>query len=234
MMPWLQPLSEIVKMLAMVIGGLWVAWTFHKLQKVKAAEVDNNKKLAETERLNIERQHLLTQMLRQQPQLSIRLDVNETDPVPHLSRSLLCVTVTVKNEGDQNLSIALDNSALTMARIAFSGDGRQRIEQVHRFGASYFTVDSDEPELFKFRIIRAGQSRQMALALLPAEPGGYVLQFHAVYQREPFDTEDAKVPRFPINAVEQTFFVATGKATSAALAAPSCGGSATGGPAVSA
>lgn len=234
MMPWLQPLSEIVKMLAVVIGGLWVAWTFHKLQKVRAAEIDSNKKLAETERVNIERRNLLTQILRQQPQLAIRMDVSETDPVPGLGSSLLCVTVTLKNEGDQNLSITFDNSVLVMSRITFSDDGRQRMEQVRRFGVSYFTDDSDEPKILKYRILRAGQSRQMALALLPAEPGGYVLQFHALYQREPFDTEDAKVTRVTIDAVEQTFFVATGKATSAALAAPSRGGSATDGSALSA
>jgi hypothetical protein len=53
----------------------------------------------------------------------------------------------------------------------------------------------------------------MALAVLPVQaPGAHVLQFHAVYRKVPFDGE-APFSEDPvqINAIEQTFFFATGK-----------------------
>jgi hypothetical protein len=58
----------------------------------------------------------------------------------------------------------------------------------------------------------------MALAVLPIiAPGAYIIQFHAVYCRIPFDTEvdyNHKVGcDHGIDAVEQTIYFASGKSS---------------------
>ena len=42
-MPTLEQFYEIFKVVGLVGGGLWAAWTFQKLQKARAAELDNNR-----------------------------------------------------------------------------------------------------------------------------------------------------------------------------------------------
>lgn len=54
----------------------------------------------------------------------------------------------------------------------------------------------------------------MALAVLPiSKPGGYIVQFHALYSKIPFDGEKQPAKNLlVIDAVEQTIFFATGRA----------------------
>jgi hypothetical protein len=54
----IEQISDVVKMIAFVVAGLWAAWTFHKLQKVRAAELDNNRKLVETKKSKIEHEEI--------------------------------------------------------------------------------------------------------------------------------------------------------------------------------
>lgn len=216
----LEQISEIIKMVGLVAAGLWAAWTFHELKKVRAAELDNNQKLAAIQKSRIEQEELRMRLLRQQPQLAIQLNVTETASPTEKCKSYLCVTVILKNEGEQNLQVEFDPSALTVGRIVFEKNGEQTIN-VHRFGPSYFVAGSDEPQFFPDRILRAGQKRQMALAVLPiTEPGGYLVQFHAVYSRVPFDGEKrSHEAPFPIDAIEQTIYFATGKSNETASTA---------------
>jgi hypothetical protein len=215
----LEQVSDIIKMAGLVAGGLWAAWTFHKLQRVRAAELENNAKLAAIQKSSIEQEELKTRLLRQQPQLDIQLNVAETAPLTETDKSSLCITVVLKNEGEQNLEVDFLPSALTIGRIVFGADGMQ-VSEVHRFKPFYFAVlsdsdalISDELQCMASRILRVGQKRNMALAILPVQvPGAYAVQFHAVYRRVPFDGEEPfREAPVQINAIEQTFYFATGK-----------------------
>jgi hypothetical protein len=208
----LEQISDIIKMVGLVFGGLWAVWTFHKLQRVRAAELENNQKLTAIQKSHIEQEELRMRLLRQQPQLAIQLNVAETASLTETCKGFLYVTVILKNEGEQNLRVDFDPSALTVGRMVFEKNGGQTID-VHRFGPSYFSPDSDEPQFFPSRILRVGQKRQMALAVLPiTEPGGYIVQFHAVYGKMPFDGEEpSREGPFLIDAIEQTVYFATGK-----------------------
>lgn len=208
-----EQVSEIVKMLGLVSGGLWAAWTFHKLQKVRAAEIDNNQKLSQIQKASIEQEEIRTRLLRQQPQLAIHIKAVEMAPVTEGGKTLFCITVTLKNEGEQNLKVDFDRSALTVGRIGFTKTGEQEIQTVHRFRPSYFAAETDDPQEFTYRIFRAGQARQMALAAVPViEPAAYMIQFHARYGRMPFDGDTSSgEEHLLIDAIEQTFFLATGK-----------------------
>jgi hypothetical protein len=205
-------ISDIVKMVGLVAGGLWVAWTFHKLQKVRAAELENNQRLTAIQKSRVEQEEIGTRLLRQQPQLAIQLNVTETVSPTETCKSFLCVTVVLKNEGERNLQIDFDTSALTVGRRVFEKDGKVTID-VKRYGPSYFTPDNNAPQFLPSRILRAGQQRQMAFAILPVtEPGGYIVQFNALYYKIPFEGEEpsAEAP-FIIDAMEQTIYFATGK-----------------------
>jgi hypothetical protein len=214
-----EPISDLIKVVGLVAGGLWAAWTFHKLQKVRAAELDNNTKLAAIQKSSIEQEELETRLLRQQPQLDIELNVDEKGPVTGTSKSSLCITVTLKNDGEQNLEVEFSPGALTVARVLFDNEG-MRASEVHRFKPFYFAVlsdvdspISDEPQFMSERILRVGQKRKMAIAAIPVQvPGAYMMQFHAVYRRVPFDGEPPFVEAaVQINAIEQTFYVPAGK-----------------------
>ena len=205
--------SEVIKMFGLVTGGLWAAWTFQKLQKVRAAELANNKTLTDIQKSRIEQEEIRARLLRQQPQLAVQLNVSETAPSTEPCRSFLCVTVILKNEGEQNLQVDFGPSALTVGRLVFEKDGRQKIEDVHRFGASYFIPNSNEPQMLSNRIFKIGQKRQMVLAILPVtEPGGYLIQFNASFSRTRFDSEERSEENSDsILAIEQAFYYATGK-----------------------
>lgn len=207
----LADISEIVKMVGILAGGLWAAWTFQKLQKTRAAELENTQTLNAIQKSRIEQDELRTRLLRQQPQLAMELHVTETPSTTSAYKSFLCIMVTLKNEGEQNLDVQFGLSPLAVGRMVFRKNGEQTIE-VERFGASYFDDESEAPQLFRERILRVGQKRQMALAVLPvAEPAGYIIQFHALYGRRPFDNERSTEEPLLINAVEQAIYFANGE-----------------------
>lgn len=213
-MPWsIEEVSELVKMLALVIGGLWVAWTFHKLQQARTAEIDNNLKLIRTQKERIEQDEITSRLFRQQPQLAIQINAVAMVPLTENGKSFLGVTVTLKNEGEQNLKVDFDFSALTVGRIVFTKAGEQKMESVYRSGPSYFIPDSDDPQILPYRILRVGQARQMALAVLPVtESAAYLIQFHAVYGKVPFDGQTSSGEKsFLIDAIEQRFWMMTEK-----------------------
>jgi hypothetical protein len=208
----LEQVSDLVKLVGLVATGVWAAWTFQKLQKVRAAELENNQRLVEMRKARIEQDEIRTRLLRQQPQLAIQLSIAETPPVIGASKSILCVTVILKNEGEQNLQIAFDDSALTVGRIDFEKSGRQAVRDLHRSSPWYLAPDSDKPQAITDRILRVGQKRQMVFTVPTMEPGAYFVQFQAIYDRFPFDGEKPshKAP-LTINAIEQVIFFATGK-----------------------
>src|SRR5215813_1531643 len=206
----LKDFSEIVKMVAVAVGGLWAAWTFHKLQKVRAAELKNRQTEVEIQKSRAEHEELRMRVLRQQPQLAVELRATETASSTKGYKSFLCITVVLKNEGEQNLDLQFSPTALTVGRLTFHKNGEQAMS-VQRFGASYFDENEDQPQLFHERILRVGQKRQMALAVLPvAQPAGYIIQFRAAYSRPTFDGERLTAKPFTIEALEQMIYFATG------------------------
>jgi hypothetical protein len=213
----LEQIADIIKMVGLVAGGLWAAWTFHKLQRVRAAELENNATLVAIQKSSIEQEELRTKLLRQQPQLDIQLDVVEKAPLTDTYKSSLCVTVILKNEGEQNLEVEFFPSALTIGRIVFDKGGMQVLD-VYRFQPISFAADdddfppSDEPHFMGRRRFRVGQKRKIALGVLPIQvPGAYIVQFQTVYERVPFDGEEPfSEGSIQINAIEQTIYFATG------------------------
>ncbi len=209
----LQEVSDIIKVVGLVAGGLWTAWTFHKLQKVRAAEVENNRMLAEIQKSRLEQQEMRTRLLRQQPQFAIELKVVETVRLTGTPKDCLGVTVTLKNEGDQNMWVQFDDSTLIVGRIVFEKNGKQTIKELHRFEPWYFIHGSDTPHPLSERGFRVGARRQLAFAVPITEPGAYFVQFYAVYAKVPFEGEKVsrKAPaEEPIAAIEQTIHFATG------------------------
>jgi hypothetical protein len=206
----LEQISELVKLVGLVAGGLWAAWTFHKLQKVRTAELENNKTLAAIQKSRIEEEELRLRLLRQQPQLAIQLQVTETGLPTETYGSILCITVVLKNEGEQNLRIEFEPPTLTVGRMVVEKKQEQTMD-VRRFGPLYFVPESDDPQLLRDRILRVGQQRQMVLAAIPiTEPACYVVQFHAVYGKIPFDGQEASGEEpVLISAVEQAMYFAT-------------------------
>jgi hypothetical protein len=158
----LEQISEIGKLVALVAGGLWAAWTFHKLQKVRAAELENDKNLAALEKSRIEQEELRLGLIRQQPQLAVELHVTETGFPTETYRSLLCVTVILKNDGEQNLRIEFQPATLTVGRMVVEKEPKQTMD-VRRFGPSYFVPESNDPQLLPERILRVGQKRRWFL-----------------------------------------------------------------------
>jgi hypothetical protein len=203
----------IITMVGLIGGGLWAVWTFHKLRKVRSAELAIQESLAATQKSRIEEEELRRRLLSQQPQLAIELSVTETASPTETYKSFLGVTVTLKNEGEQNLQVDFDTSALSIGHIVFEKNG-EHITDVRRFGPKYFTSHSKKPQFVPYRIFRVGQKRQIVLAVLPVtEPGGYLVQFHALYSKVPFDGEEpsSEGTNPIIDATEQTVYFATGK-----------------------
>lgn len=153
-------------------------------------------------------------LLRQQPQLAIELKVVESVRQTDVPKGILCVTVSLKNEGDQNLDVQFDDSTLIVGRIAFEKKGRQTIENLHRRGPLYFTNGSDEPQPLSQRVFRVGQRRQLSFAVPLVEPGAYFVQFYAIYAKAPFDGEKPQHDASsPVAAIEQMIYFTTGNSS---------------------
>jgi hypothetical protein len=214
-----QQFSEATKLVALLVGGFWAVWTFHKLQKVQAAELGNRQTRVAIRKSRIEHQELRIRLLRQQPQLAVELNISETAAAIANYKSFLCVSVTLKNEGEQNLNVIFGPNPLTVGRILFQNDGKRSLE-IQKLGASLFVDKHEEP--VRERMLRVGQKRQMALTIIPiAEPSAYIFQFEAIYNRRPFDDENSSERGMDVAAIEQAFYFATASPTpsSAAVAA---------------
>jgi hypothetical protein len=258
----LQQVTEIVKTVGLICAGAWTAWTFYRLQTIRAAELANNKTLIEIEknrvdiektreetyktRLEIEKtrvdvvksrvdtektradiaknrveQDEIKERIRsQQPQLAIQLEVSESASPNPTYKSILAICVVVKNEGSQPLSMNFNQSSLTMGRLEFhknrQKNRQQRFAPVIQCTPKFFQNGKLTP--FNFRLLRAGQARRMALALVPITTlGSYLIQFSVSYVRaqlEAYNGEKEEMCRdnIAIEAVEQMFYIATGRA----------------------
>jgi len=209
----LDQLSDLIKLLALVVGGLWAVWTFHKLQRAREAEIDINVKVANLQRSQLEIESGKRKRLREQPVLAIALEVHEVTGTSETPGSILCVTVILKNEGDLNLDVTFDDSALTVGRIVQDQHHRQSIKELRRACRWYFPPDGKKAEaLSEPQIFRIGQVRTIPFAVHLADSGVYLVQFQATYKKIPFDDEKPfRNDPVAIAAFEQTIHVVTGK-----------------------
>lgn len=205
--------SNLVEMAALVVGGLWAAWSFHKLQKARGAEVGINVEVATLRKLQLEIENDKRRHLREQPALGIALEAHEVIDASETSGSVLCVTATLKNEGELNLEVMFDESALTVGRLVHDEHHRQSVKDLRRSSHWYLAPDGKKGEAFLAeRIFRIGQTRRIPFAVQLRDAGVYLVQFQATYNKVPFDDEKAS-RREPvaITALEQTIYVATGQ-----------------------
>jgi hypothetical protein len=199
---------EILKVVGLLAGGLWTVWKFSRLQSARTAELEI--KLKQTE------------LLRKQPLIAIDLNVIERILPLESPKSFLYVTVTIKNEGEQNFATTFDGTELTVGRISFGTNGPQTITNICCFGHWYFLEDEDKsgqvcgiqvPE----RVFRVGQKRQLPFIVEIAEPGWYLIHFHTEYEWCPFDNEPPPKKNEPlsevnpIDAFEQVIYFAKGR-----------------------
>ena len=183
---------------AIAVGGLWAAWTFHKLQSVRAAQAAIDQNVAasrESER----------RLLREQPNLDIIFsEISEFYPPSGGSGSLL-ITVEVRNSGVRNLQVIFEKAGLSVGRIQRYDSPGKAVADVHRARPQWLPPVGSRLEIMPSRIFRAGQGRRIVLVLPIATPGVYLVQFQAPYASLPFEGEmvDAEDESLWINAVEQ-------------------------------
>jgi hypothetical protein len=192
---------------------------------IEKSRVDTEKGRADTEKTRIDIEKGQIEIRSQQPQLAIQLEVSEVDSSDPDYHTILSITVILKNEGDQPLWIGFDEHTLTIGRVKFGKSGKQRVYSVVHFAPMYFSDRSTVLKRFNERILRVGQARRMTLALVPVtDLRSYLIQFSAVYARVELTTpnreEATRLGDIPIEAIEQRFYIATGKAEALAPSSP--------------
>jgi hypothetical protein len=206
---------DLVKALGLLISGLWAAWTFQRLQRVRAAKLEIDEKSSRIRTSRLEQQASRTKLSAQQPQLSVNLMITEDRSPSSEYKSLLCVTVAMTNHGEQNLEALFEPSALTIATISFRTDETSSMKVVLRTCPIYISADTDDPQVMRTRVFRSGQTRKMGIAVLPVtELSTYFIQFQVIYHKIPFDGENPpRANPVYINAIEQAFYTTSGNPT---------------------
>jgi hypothetical protein len=212
-----EQISEAIKVFGLVAAGFWTAWTFHRLQKTREAELKNKKMIIEAEKARIEAEKIRIEsaegsarFLHQQPVLAIELEVAQ-DPNFDIDRQrVLCVSVKIKNEGQQDLVMEFNENTLMVGRVDL-GCGSElslKFTEIRRFRAVGFNR-AGELEPISRRRFRVGATRRMALAALPATPGVYFVEFRASYRSVPplQERDEDSGSELLRGAFEQNFFV---------------------------
>src|ERR1043165_694623 len=217
----IEQIAELIKSVGMVAAGIWAVWTFHKLQQVRAREVEINKGLAEAQKALADAQRSLAEIDKsrleqeeierrldiQQPQPAIQLRVSEIQCPTLRPNNYLHIILILKNEGQKNFDISFGPSTISVARIAFNDDGSQSFQDIRRFRPWQLTPKSQTPAAFTGRGFRVGARRTMAFADPLTEPGAYFVQFFATYIAIGFDSQ--LDPEEQAYAIEQTIYFAT-------------------------
>lgn len=196
-------LKGLTETIAIAVGGLWAAWTFHKLQRTRASEAELNKSLTETRESE-------RRLAAQEPNLEVEFIDFAEHYVSGTERGYLAVTIQLSNSGLRNLMVTFDESALRVGRLQPGDESSGRLLDIDRAGACQISEHGNKLEPMPFRIFRVGQHRRILLLTRISEPGLYFVQFQVVYQAIAFDTEappEIAAPLVsavgPVNAVEQ-------------------------------
>ena len=131
-------IHDLIESVGIAAGGLWAAWTFHKLQKVRTAEIKNRAALQDMRRKRLQEQELKSRMVARQPVLQMGLRILED--VDGHGGSSLRITVALSNRGDQNLMIQFNEAFITVGQVAEGKDGKVRMTAVHRLPPWFFNV----------------------------------------------------------------------------------------------
>lgn len=199
-----QAVKSIVETIAVVIGGLWIAWTFHKLQSVRASEADISNKLREADKSQAETHEAARRLLSQQPNLEIEFD----DFLEHTEEgveggSFLGVTLHLRNTGSRNLVVEFDETTLSVARFVLRDRELREMSEVYRTAFRWIAERGTTLVPVEYRILRVGQQRQIVVVAPARTPGLYLVQFRALYYMLPFDSEPTEEKVFPIQAMQQ-------------------------------
>jgi hypothetical protein len=200
--------SDVIKLSGIVVGGAWTLWTYYKLQTEKRKELEIANSIARLRKSELEIETAKRQLLREQPQLGIALGV--TGVVSNKSY-IICVDVTLKNEGDLNLEIEFDDAALSVGRITSDVHHRQSVKDLRRSSHWLLPSEGKTAEAVTVpRIFRIGQVRKLVFAVEVGGPGIYLVQFQAMYEEIPFDHDKSRRKSTkPIIAIEQAIHVVT-------------------------
>jgi hypothetical protein len=199
-------IRSAVETLAIVGGGLWAVWTFHKLQSVRAAEAKIANSQRDADKSATETRESERRLLSQQPDL----DVAFSEIAEHLWPEIedrgffLTVAISLRNRGTRNLAVDFDQAAFTVARYDLTCKSLDHMLDVYRTGAHILGERGNELLDVPYRILRVGQERQMAFLAPIPHAGLYLVQFRALYYMIPFDNEESDGAQpVPIQAVQQ-------------------------------
>jgi hypothetical protein len=207
--------ADFLKAIGMVGAALWVAWTFHKLQKPLAAELENRKTLIDIQKGTLEKEELRTQLLGRQPNPEITLEISHYTDEASLAHAYVVVSVTIANRGTRNFEIEFPESTIAIARVSIGADGELKIIEAHRSAPWYIGDKQDKLERLPNRGFRVGAVRRMVFVMRCGAPGIYLVQFQAPYVRTLFEDDTRKTDRGAqwIEAVEQAIYQIPGSET---------------------
>lgn len=195
-------LSTLLESIALVVGGLWVAWTFRKLQKTRAAEGEIARTRAETEKGSAEVAELHWRQVSQQPNLLITFSRAAEHRTAEMQR-YLSVEIELRNSGSRMLEIRFDEPPLRVGRYDLANLGAG-LTNAYTAKAQVFSVKGTHLEDVPWRVLRVGQARRMGFLVGLDEPGIYLLEFRATYFAVPFEGENQETLNTrPVTAIEQ-------------------------------
>lgn len=197
--------KSIVEAVAIAVSGLWIAWTFHRLQSVKAAEANILNNLRTADKNAAETQEADRRLVSQQPSLDIQfLEVVGYSFEESDGGSFIGLTIELSNLGARNLIVQFDKSSLTLARFELSDVNLRKMSNLYRSGVCYFAGHGPRLAELPWRILRTGQRRQIVLLAPTPVDGLYLVQFQALYYVLPFDTEEPEEAQgTPIQGMQQ-------------------------------
>jgi hypothetical protein len=123
-------IQSLVETIAIAVGGLWVAWTFHKLQSVRAAEANLASTLKATEKTSLDAKESERRLLAQQPNLDISIVDLAQHQSPGSEQRHLALGVNLRNLGSRNLSVEFDKATLSVGLYTLSNKGLPEMADV--------------------------------------------------------------------------------------------------------
>ena len=183
-------LQSIVASAGIVVGGIWVLYTFWGQHIVQRANLDVAK--TEKEIKKIEQESLEQPVLR----TTIMPAAFNDDGYP--------ASVTARFRNDGKLALSFRDTQLSLMQLADKKDQQAERMQPVRIGAKFMERDgtlSDMPA----RILRAGQERSLAFVLPELKEGSYFVELRTIYDGlKIVDGNFEPSNDVPIEAVEQT------------------------------
>jgi hypothetical protein len=152
--------QSIATIIAIVTGGFWALFTFNKLGASTRAQAEIQ---------------ALQQNALQQPNLFIHID-EKAIAGNHSEPKVALIKVTLRNDGKKALEYK--NCEVVLSKILTSSNNPFGPAIANR---ATFVDDDGKRKDMPARVMRAGQSRTLAFAVLVDQPGSYRVEFSTVY-----------------------------------------------------